>query len=61
MFTLEIRTTGDAFVGFTEQEVSKLLHDVARELPFKGASNHTHSIIDANGNRCGSWKLTNDE
>ncbi|AYN57998.1 hypothetical protein HWB90_gp048 [Mycobacterium phage Fowlmouth] len=61
MFTLEIRTTGDAFVGFTEQEVAKLLRDVAHQVESYAASNKTHSIIDINGNRCGSWKLTNDE
>lgn len=62
MLKLEIKTGGSAF-GYEDDpyaemdkryEVSRLLKKVAQEIEYGKTYG---SIIDANGNKCGEWKL----
>lgn len=57
-FTLSIDTDNDAFhEGPEGAELSRLLRKVADEV--EAPHGHTRSILDANGNRVGSWKWWN--
>lgn len=58
MFKLEIRTDGAAF-DENDEHLAELLDKVSEEVRWGHTSyGKTHSIFDANGNRCGSWKLS---
>lgn len=54
MLRLKIETDNDAFSGNGEEEVARLLRNVAARV----ADGQTEGLIrDANGNTCGSFEL----
>jgi len=63
-FSLSFSMDGAAFDGGDNSvdEVVRILHDVADNLNAYGAhGNVPSSIYDVNGNRIGSWEVTNDQ
>lgn len=60
MFTCEIRCEGAAFADQGPNHVAELLEKIAAQLR-DGVTNKTHSVMDYNGNRCGSFKFAEAE
>lgn len=60
-FTLEINCSGAAFSENPELELSALLHGIANTVHYvSGIDNDSHikqSVVDVNGNVCGTWTL----
>lgn len=57
MFTLTMETEGTAFRPYPEGEVSVILRQVINQV---GNGTHSGTCRDSNGNKVGSWELTED-
>lgn len=61
MFNVNIQTRGAAFcdedgVPYASHEVSRLLRELADQVESEGLyDGHRGTLVDANGNRTGSW------
>ena len=63
MFTMEIKTGGEAFRDpmtgeednyYEEREISRILGDINRKITFGERSG---SVMDLNGNKVGKWEI----
>lgn len=62
-FTLEIDCDNDAFQPSPAAELARILREVAEDLDSDAANDADptmHTIMDANGNTCGYYELTED-
>lgn len=58
-FRLTIRLGNDAMID--EYDLSDAIEEVANQIRLGGADPcHTFSVKDRNGNRVGSWKITEE-
>lgn len=61
VFKLEIRCAGAAFEEFPESGIADKLESIASWIRNEPFSSKYQSIFDANGNKCGTWKLGDSE
>lgn len=57
MFECKFMTDNDAFAESREQEVCRILREIADQIE-RGVSDKFQTILDANGNSVGRFKLT---
>lgn len=54
MFTLKIKTNGDAFAHDKNSEIAFILRKLADSVEYRNSG----KVFDTNGNTVGEWKLT---
>jgi hypothetical protein len=61
MFTLSFDTDNAVFEEHPEQEVSRILSEIAHQVLHNPVDHHFQNVRDINGNTIGTWKLVPEE